>query len=44
MVFVAGHPPAKMNGESGSSWDRVRSGYMQSLGMTIAPGTGLYSS
>ena len=38
MVFVAGHPPAKMNGESGSSWDRVSSGYMQSLGMTMQRG------
>ena len=38
MVFVAGHPPAKMNGESGASWDRVSSGYMQNLGMTMQRG------
>ncbi|HVO97649.1 MAG TPA: ABC transporter permease [Bryobacteraceae bacterium] len=38
MVFVAGHPPAQMNGESGSSWDRVSADYMQALGMTILRG------
>jgi predicted permease len=38
MVFVAGHPPAQMNGESGASWDRVTSDYMQSLGMTMQRG------
>jgi predicted permease len=38
MIFVAGHPPAKMNGESDSSWDRVSAGYMQSLGMTMQRG------
>jgi predicted permease len=38
MIFVAGHPPAKVDGESGSSWDRVSAGYMQSLGMTMQRG------
>jgi len=40
MIFVAGHPQPKMNGESGSSWDRVSSGYMQTLGMTMQKGRG----
>jgi predicted permease len=40
MVFVAGHPPARMNGESGSSWDRVSADYMATLGMTILRGRG----
>ena len=38
MVFVAGHAPAKMNGESGSSWDRVSADYMQNLGMAMQRG------
>jgi predicted permease len=40
MVFVAGHPPAQMNGESGSSWDRVSADYMQNLGMIMQRGRG----
>jgi predicted permease len=40
MIFVAGHPPAKMNEDFGSSWDRVSSGYMQTLGMTMQKGRG----
>jgi predicted permease len=38
LVFVAGHPPAKLNEESGSSWDRVTSNYMQTLGMEMLRG------
>jgi predicted permease len=38
LVFIAGHPPASRNGESGSSWDRVSSNYMQSLEMTMEQG------
>ncbi len=38
IVFVAGHPPARMNGESDSSWDRVSAGYLRGLGMTMLRG------
>jgi predicted permease len=38
LVFVAGHPPAQMNGDYGSSWDRVSTDYMQAFGMTILRG------
>jgi predicted permease len=38
LVFVAGHPPAQINGDYGSSWDRVSADYMQSFGMTILRG------
>jgi predicted permease len=38
MIMVAGHPPAKMNGQSGASWDRVSANYLQNLGMTILRG------
>jgi predicted permease len=38
IVFIAGHPPATINGESDSSWDRVSADYMQSLGMTMQQG------
>ncbi len=38
IVFVAGHPPATLNGESESSWDRVSADYMQALGMTTLRG------
>ena len=38
MIFVAGHPPAKIEEESGASWDRVSAGYMQNFGMRIVRG------
>jgi predicted permease len=38
MVMVAGHPPAKMNEDSGSSWDRVSADYLQNFGITLARG------
>jgi predicted permease len=38
MVYVAGHPPAQMTGDFGSSWDRVSTDYMQDLGMTMQRG------
>jgi predicted permease len=40
LVFVAGHPRPQMNGEWGSSWDRVSADYMQEIGMTILRGRG----
>ncbi len=38
LVFVAGHPPAQLNGDYGSSWDRVSADYMQAFGMTMLRG------
>jgi predicted permease len=38
LIVVAGHPPAKMDGESGSSWDRVSARYLQNWGMPILRG------
>jgi predicted permease len=38
LIMVAGHPPAKMNGESGASWDRVSANYLQNFGMPILRG------
>ena len=37
-VMVSGHPPARMNGQSGSSWDRVSADYLQNLGVTLIRG------
>ena len=38
LIMVAGHPPAKLNEESGASWDRVSANYLQNLGMPILRG------
>ncbi len=38
LIMVAGHPPAKLNDESGASWDRVSANYLQNLGMPILRG------
>jgi predicted permease len=38
MIFVAGHPPAKMDGQSGASWDRISSRYLQNFAMAIQRG------
>jgi len=38
LIMVAGHPPAKMNEEAGSSWDRVTANYLQNFGMPILRG------
>jgi predicted permease len=38
LVFVAGHPRPQMNGDWGSSWDRVSADYMQVFGMTMLRG------
>jgi hypothetical protein len=37
-VWVAGHPPAKVGADIGSSWDRVSSHYLQDLGMSALRG------
>jgi predicted permease len=38
LIMVAGHPAGKFDGESGASWDRVSSNYMQNWGMPILRG------
>jgi predicted permease len=38
LIMVAGHPPGKMDGESGASWDRVSANYLQNWGMPILRG------
>lgn len=38
LIMVAGHPPGKINEESGASWDRVSTNYLQNFGMPILRG------
>ena len=38
VIMVAGHPPAKMDGPSGASWDRVSAGYLPHLGVQLLRG------
>ncbi|HET8923644.1 MAG TPA: ABC transporter permease [Candidatus Acidoferrum sp.] len=38
LIMVAGHPPAKLNEESGASWDRVSANYLQNWGIQILRG------
>ncbi len=38
LIMVAGHPPGKLDGESGSSWDRVSAAYLHNLGMKMVRG------
>jgi predicted permease len=40
IVMVAGHPPGKINEESGASWDRVSADYLQNFGVQILRGRG----
>ena len=40
LIFVSGHPPAKMSDDSGASWDRVSANYQQNFGMQILRGRG----
>jgi predicted permease len=37
-IMVAGHPPGRMNGESGASWDRVSAAYLRNFGIPILRG------
>ncbi len=37
-VYVKGHPAPKEDEESGSSWDRVSSNYLQNLGVAVVRG------
>jgi len=38
LVYVAGHPPAKIDEQSGASWDRVSSNYLQNFGIAVLRG------
>jgi predicted permease len=38
LILVSGHPPPKMDGEAGASWDRVSANYLEDLGVTLARG------
>ena len=38
LIMVAGHPAAKLNAQSGASWDRVSTTYLQNLGLTLQRG------
>ena len=40
LIMVAGHPSAKLNEESGASWDRVSANYLQNLGIPVLRGRG----
>ena len=44
LVFVAGHPPPKLDEDSGSSWDRVSAHYLQNLGVTVVHGRAFTSA
>ena len=44
LIFVDGHPPAKMNSESGSSWDRVSAGFLETVGQPVLRGRGIAPS
>jgi predicted permease len=38
LIMVNGHPPGKMSEDSGSSWDRVSTNYLQNLGVQLVRG------
>jgi predicted permease len=38
LILVDGHPPGKLNEDSGASWDRVTSDYLEDLGVAILHG------
>lgn len=38
LILVSGHPPPKMDGEAGASWDRVSAAYLQNLGVSLIRG------
>jgi len=40
MIVVEGHPPPAVNEDSGSSWDRVSTGFFRSVGQPIVRGRG----
>jgi predicted permease len=38
LIMVAGHPPGKLNEESGASWDRVSANFLQNWGIPLLRG------
>ena len=38
LIYVAGHPPQKIDNDSGSSWNRVTNNYLQDLGVQLVRG------
>ncbi|HET9741207.1 MAG TPA: ABC transporter permease [Terriglobales bacterium] len=38
LIMIEGHPQGKFNEQSGASWDRVDTNYLQHLGVTLARG------
>jgi predicted permease len=38
LIYVAGHPAPKMDGDSGASWDRVSPRYLQNFGIPLVRG------
>jgi predicted permease len=38
LIMVAGHPPGKLNEESGASWDRVSANFLQNWGVQLQRG------
>ena len=41
LIFVDGHPPATMNENSTSSWDRVSAGFFETVGQPVLRGRGI---
>ena len=44
LIFVAGHPAPKFDGDSGASWDRVSADYLENFGMTALRGRNFNNS
>lgn len=40
LIYVDGHPPAKMNENSVASWDRVSAGFLETIGEPVIRGRG----
>jgi predicted permease len=40
LIMVEGHPPAKLQEQSGASWDRISAAYFQAVGQPILRGRG----
>jgi predicted permease len=41
LILVAGHPPVKIEEDSGASWDRVSAEYLKNFGVSVLRGRGL---
>ncbi len=40
LILVAGHPPGKLSEESGASWDRVSTNYLENFAIPVLRGRG----